>query len=334
MQKSPDLKQRFFSLKTLFSFLLAFAIIYLLVTKMNTAKVFAVIKRADLAIYAAGFLVYYLTFPLRGLRFHVMLGNNGCAAPVTGLTRIVFISWFANCVVPAKLGDIFRAYLVKRRYCHPLVNTVGAIFAERVFDLFILYLLIGASGLVAFKGRIPHTMLIVLQTSFVILAVLAAVLVFMKYYSTRPVGWLPEKARDMYQRFLAGTISSFHHNWQIAALTAVIWFLEGVSFYMVTKAIGMNLSFAAVVFIGLISALLTALPVTPAGLGIVETAKVGVLVFFNVDGYVAVSAALLDRIINYWSLILFGFVIYLASEHSMPEEAGSDESDDSHSYVQ
>ncbi|MHB9095365.1 MAG: lysylphosphatidylglycerol synthase transmembrane domain-containing protein, partial [Eubacteriales bacterium] len=152
--------------------------------------------------------------------------------------------------------------------------------------------------------------------------------------STRLVSRLPDKARGMYERFLSGTMSSFQHNGQIAALTAVIWFLEGVSFYLVTRAIGMKLSFVAVIFIGLVSALLTALPITPAGLGIVETAKVGVLVFFNVDGYVAVSAALLDRIINYWSLLLFGIIVYLASEHTMSKEAKSDESDDSHSYVQ
>lgn len=334
MQTSRELKQKFISLKTLLSFVFAFGIIYLLVTRMDTGRVLAVVRRTDFSVYAAGFLLYYATFPLRGMRFRIMLSNNGCEAPVGGLTRIIFVSWFANCVVPAKMGDIFRAYLVKRRFCHPFVNTVGTVFAERVFDLFILYLLIGASGLMAFKGKIPHTMMVILETSFLALAVLLAVLLFMKYYSVRLMDRLPEKVKNTYGKFSAGAMSSFHHNWLLAVLTAFIWVLEGASFYMVTRAIGMQLSFITVLFIGLISALLTALPVTPAGLGIVETAKVGVLVFFNVDGSVAVSAALLDRMINYWSLLLIGFVVYLTTECVMAKEAKTDESDDNHSYVQ
>lgn len=333
MASLPELKQKFFSLKTLLSFVLAFIIIYILIAKMNTGKVLAIIGQTNATIYAAGFLIYYAAFPLRGIRFRTMLKNNGCAAPLWGLTRVIFISWFANCVVPAKLGDIYRAYLVKRRYCHPFVNTVGTIFAERIFDLFILYLLIGASGLLAFKGKIPHTMLAILETSFVILAVLMTVLVFMKYFSISLISRLPDRARVIYKKFLSGMMSSFHHGMQIVAATVGIWLLEGASFYVVTRAIGLNLPFIVVLFIGLISALLTALPITPAGLGIVETAKVGVLGFFGVEGSTALSAALLDRVINYWSLLLAGFIVYLGAEYNLIREAGTDEGDDSHSYV-
>ncbi len=335
MRNFSELKQKFFSVQTLLSFLLAFAIIYLLIIKMDPAKILAVLKRTVLPVYALAFITYYLAFPLRGLRFRIMLSNNDCTVPTRELTWIVFISWFANCVVPAKLGDVFRAYMVKRRYCHSFVNTVGTIFAERVFDVFILYLLIGGSGLVAFRGKIPYTMLVVFRTGFLILAIILAVLVFMKYTDNCLVDRFPEKVRSFYNKFSSGTLSSFRNNGQIAALTTVIWLLEGTSFYLVTQALGMRLSFTAVVFIGLISALLTALPVTPAGLGIVEAAKVGVLVFFRVDHSIAVSAALLDRLINYWSLLLIGFIIYAGTEQG--RLAKGDREDDSignHPYVQ
>ena len=334
MLKTPDLRQRFFSLKTMLSFILAFAIIYVLATKMDPARVLASIRNISWPVYACGFVIYYLAFPLRGARFRIMLSNNRCTVPVRDLTRIILISWFANCVVPAKLGDVFRAYLVKKKYCHSFANTVGTIFAERVFDLFILYLLIGASGLAAFRGKIPPTMLVVLKTGFIVLAVILAALIFLKYLGVRLAGILPEKVEKMYRIFLAGTMSSFRHNGQIAALTVVIWMLEGTSFYLVTRALGMNLPFTAVIFTGLISALLTALPITPAGLGIVEAAKVGVLIFFRVDRSVAVSAALLDRLINYWSLLIIGFIIYMTTEQGgSAQEAVSDESDDSRSHI-
>lgn len=334
MVNSINLKQKFFTVKTMISFLLAFGIIYLLFTRVNLAEVLRVIRNTDPSLYGLGFAVYYLAFPLRGRRFRIMLKNNGCEAATTELTRIIYISWFANCVVPAKLGDVFRAYLVRQRCSHPFFNTVGTIFAERVFDLFILYLLIGISGLVAFRGIIPPSMMIVLQTSFAILAVIMAALVLMKYGSGRLVSRLPDRVKALYEKFLSGTMSSFAHNWEIAGLTAAIWFLEGASFFLVTKAIGLHLPFVTIMFTGLFSALLTALPITPAGLGFVETAKVGMLMFFQVDRNVALSAALIDRIINYWSLLIIGFIIYMATQARLAKEVAPDESDDCHSYIQ
>jgi len=104
---------------------------------------------------------------------------------------------------------------------------------------------------------------------------------------------------------------------------------------MVSLAIGIDLSFVRVIFIGLVSAMLTALPITPAGLGFVETAKVGMLMFFNVDRNVALSAALIDRVINYWSLLIFGFIVYMTTEQGrLAKEVESHENDDNHSYVQ
>jgi hypothetical protein len=57
-------------------------------------------------------------------------------------------------------------------------------------------------------------------------------------------------------------------------------------------------------------------PATPGGLGLVEGGIIGVLssALFAVAAPVAVAVALLDRVINYWSIIVFGFVLYLVSK--------------------
>ena len=41
------------------------------------------------------------------------------------------ISWFVNCVVPAKLGDVYRAYLLKINSDASLSRTFGTVFIER-----------------------------------------------------------------------------------------------------------------------------------------------------------------------------------------------------------
>ena len=57
----------------------------------------------------------------------------------------------------------------------------------------------------------------------------------------------------------------------------------------------------------------TTIPATPGGAGLVEGAVALSLGLFLKDQHLAVSIALLDRLINYWSLVVGGLVLYLIS---------------------
>ena len=66
------------------------------------------------------------------------------------------------------------------------------------------------------------------------------------------------------------------------------------------------------VFVALIGSLLTAVPLSPAGLGIVEAGVVGVLtVAYGVPLPEATAIALLDRVISVLSIIVFGSIAYV-----------------------
>ena len=65
----------------------------------------------------------------------------------------------------------------------------------------------------------------------------------------------------------------------------------------------------------LIGSLLTAVPLSPAGLGIVEAGVVGVLtVAYGVPLPEATAIALLDRVISVFSVIVLGSIAYLFSK--------------------
>ena len=64
----------------------------------------------------------------------------------------------------------------------------------------------------------------------------------------------------------------------------------------------------------LIGSLLTAVPLSPAGLGIVEAGVIGVLtVAYGVPLPEATAIALLDRVISVFSVIVFGSIAYVLS---------------------
>ncbi|TME62115.1 MAG: flippase-like domain-containing protein, partial [Chloroflexi bacterium] len=78
-------------------------------------------------------------FVLRTLRWRVLLENvgfnkaNGVDLPkFWKLLEIIFISWFANSIVPAKLGDLYRAYLLRQEAGVSATRTFGTVMAERL----------------------------------------------------------------------------------------------------------------------------------------------------------------------------------------------------------
>jgi uncharacterized protein (TIRG00374 family) len=54
-------------------------------------------------------------------------------------------------------------------------------------------------------------------------------------------------------------------------------------------------------------------PITPAGLGFTEVGMVVMLGWLGVDVTTATVATLLFRLINYWSIVVLGFVLYVFS---------------------
>ena len=161
----PSLQKRFLNWRTLLSFAIAAGLIAFTIWKLDIdlAEVWGYLRRANPFLYALGFLAFYITFPLRAWRWRLLMENAAVGddeAPALprlfDLTEIIFLSWFANCIVPAKLGDLYRGYLLKRTTGASFSRTVGTIFAERVLDMLLLFILMIAASMAVFGPRIPQ----------------------------------------------------------------------------------------------------------------------------------------------------------------------------------
>src|ERR687889_272645 len=161
----PPLGRRIFSVRNVVSFLLAVAVLYLVyrqVLGLDWRETWASVSGANAWFFALAFLIFYCSFPLRGLRWKVLLENVGYGRDVglpvpstLGLTRIMYLAWFANCVTIARLGDAYRAYLLKREAGFSFAVTLGTVLAERLLDLLVLAAMMGAGVLVVFGGSLP-----------------------------------------------------------------------------------------------------------------------------------------------------------------------------------
>ncbi len=109
----------------------------------------------------------------------------------------------------------------------------------------------------------------------------------------------------------------------LGLVTVTIWATEALRLYFVVRALdfaGVDLGLSGSVFVALIGSLLTAVPLSPAGLGIVEAGIVGVLTTaYGVTFAQASAIALLDRLISVFSIIVLGSIAYVASPKTRGE---------------
>jgi glycosyltransferase 2 family protein len=321
----PSLWQRFFRPRTLISFAIGMAILAFSLSRLqiDLPETLRTIRSANWLLLVAALLVYYATFPIRALRWRGMLENAGCQRrdlpSLAGLAEIIYLSWFANSVVPAKLGDVYRAYLLRSRSKVPFSKAGGTILAERLIDLAVLLVLLGSTGLLSFRGALPPPVLTVLELGSAGVVAAGIALLAMRHldHLLRPL--VPQRFQRLYHHFHEGTIGSFGGYPQLLGLTLLAWVVEAGRLFLVIQAVGLTLSpnlavqALMVAFIALAAALLTAPPGTPAGLGYVEAGLVLALTVLGANHSVALSVALLDRSISFGSLLVGGLIVYIWS---------------------
>jgi glycosyltransferase 2 family protein len=306
--------------RTILSIAVPFAVIaiFFALNGEQLSKVPGLVLGANPALVLLALIVFYAGFPLRGLRWATLLQGTGLRVRTKDSMEIIFLSWLVNCVVPAKLGDVYRAYLLKINSTASLSRTFGTVFIERVFDLFAIAALGLAAGYWSFRSGLPPAIQIVFGIGVIVVVVLGIGLFTMRNFGRQIIVRLPlpHQVLELYDRFEEGVFGALvaRHLPSLGVMTGLIWLTEALRLYLIVQALGfadVSLGLSGAVFVALIGSLLTAVPLSPAGLGIVEAGVVGVLhVAYGVPLPEATAIALLDRVISVFSIIVFGSTAY------------------------
>jgi len=330
---SVDLGSRFVDWRTLLSFGLALVILVFALKKsgVNSTDLKHSLSKANPAFFIAAFVVYYLSFPLRTLRWRMLMQNANTGADRARLDRarfrdlmeILYLSWFANCVVPAKLGDVYRAFLARSALGISASRTVGTLLAERVLDLVVLFPLLLLAAVLTFHDRLfaDSTLRWVILGALALgVAALGAALLLWRL-GDRVINRLPQKIHLVMHAFRDGALLSFRKDiWKLVALSVLVWSCEGARLFLVLKSLGLvkqgEIGVSGAVFLALGSSVVTTIPFSPGGLGLVDSFLIAgfKVIKHSTNGGEAVAVALLDRIISYLSIVVFGFLVYIFSK--------------------
>jgi glycosyltransferase 2 family protein len=310
----------FLSWRTFVSFGLALAIMVFVFRGLNIDinDSWRQIREANPWLFLTALAIYYLTFVVRAFRWTGMLDQaginrqNGFPVPgLPGITQIIVLSWFANSVLPARLGDAYRSYLIKQRSRASFGVSFGTILAERLIDLVVLVTVLLVSGLVVFGTHTPDKA----EQAFawggggVGVGVLGVALLWL--FRETIERYLPQRIMPHFRKVRDGLFTALSRPLPPSIISVFLWLCDGLRVYLVAWSLGYHISYPAGIMVALISALVSIVPFTPAGLGFVEGFMVTALTQIGIPASTAGAIALLDRVITYLSLIVIGIPLYI-----------------------
>lgn len=322
-----SLRTRLLNWRTIVPLVIVIALLVYLAQKahIDPKQTWATLKQANLLFFLAAFLTYYASFPLRALRWRILLQNVGFTKengihlpPFWKIVEIIYISFFANSIVPAKLGDLYRAYLLRQEIKVSVSRGVGTVLAERLLDLIVLLLLFIPAIIISLHENLPSQLRLALEITLGAVIVGIAAL-FVLRQAREPIAKLvPTRFRGHYYHLQEGMLGSFRRLPLLTGLTIGVWICEASRFFFVALALSLIPGslvhiLAASVFIGLGEALLTVVPTTGGGVGLVEGGMVAMIALFYKGADVAnhtAAAIVLDRMISLVSILVIGAVVF------------------------
>lgn len=291
--------------------------IYFVMRGINFSEVAASFRAMKIEYIIPVIAISLASLYLRSYRWGVMLKRLVSYDQWT-LFKLSSVGFMAIGVLPARLGEFVRPYLVKQHSGVRMSATMATVVLERVFDLLTLMLFL---FVVLVKISLPPEIfkagIIMLTIALIVMTVLI-ILGTKRDFSAQIIGrvlrFLPDRigapAARLADSFLEGLqlLPDIKKTLWVLLLSLVNWLLVGISTYVLFYAFGMDLSIFNAFAVLAIVALGVMIPAAPGFIGTYHYACVLGLTSFGIAKSEALSYAVALHFLQMVPVILTGLV--------------------------
>jgi len=238
-------------------------------------------------------VICVIAWLLRGWRYRLILDRLGYRVPVTVATACIFVSQTVNLIVPARLGDFVRVFILNHEYETTYSEGVSSIVVERVFDI-IMVALLGAAALPFVLNVPPWFFTVIVVPLIAGTAFFAFLLFFGKKTAENKYIQIVLTMLHEIRRASLTPASLF----LLSASSLVIWLLDVLVCLAVVMMFQQQIPFAVVVLAIVIGNLVKAVPLTPGGVGTYELSLAVTFELAGVSPAVATLIAVIDHLIK------------------------------------
>ena len=286
------------------------------------------LRKSNIPLFLIATFLGTIIFPIRALRWRTIL-NPISKVRMGPLWRSTAIGMMVNNVVPARAGEIARAFALTRETPISFSSAIASLAVDRLFDALTLLLLASVAML---DPHFPANGTIVGQPIsswaagsgvivMVAMAGLYSLVFFPKFlvslfelFARRVAPAIEEKGRSALLAFSEGLSILRHpgHFLAVFAWAILHWLVNALGFWIGMKAVGIDVPYSAVLFIQALIALGVAVPSAPGFFGLFEKLAVVSLGLFAVGAKEATSWAIGYHILSFIPITVIG-AYYFAS---------------------
>jgi uncharacterized protein (TIRG00374 family) len=222
-------------------------------------------------------------------------------APVDYRSSVAYlcIGYFANTLLPARLGDLARTVLAARAFGIPRIRTLATILLERVADGLTILAIVAVLVLVLPEARPLVTSAVSVATVVAVAMLVGAVLVVATHRTRMATTRLGVIAREIVARLVDGleAIRTPSRFLAVLVLTIVPFGVAVVTLLTVAAALGVGLTIPQAILAMGALALSTAIPAAPGSLGTYEFVGLATLTGIGVAPEQAIAIVVLVHLI-------------------------------------
>jgi hypothetical protein len=317
-------------IRTVLVTVLAIGLFVWFLSHANLTSVAAQVRRARIDLLVLGFFAVVLTYVIRAWRWQYLLHPIGPTRFRTAF-RTTVIGFAALGVLPARVGDVLRPYLLARQEGLSVSATLATIVMERVLDMVaVLTLLAVYVWSVGASSTIPPPLLRPIEISAAVAGLTALTLLgLMWIFATHPerIGDFVLTAGRLLPPRIAAKVSEFARKFSagfaaardpraLALATAwsfPLWLAIAAETWLVTIAFGIVMPFTGTFLLQALLVIGVAVP-TPGAIGSYHEAyRIGATTFFGAAEDAAVAAAIVTHAVSYFPVVLTG-ILFMAQD--------------------
>ncbi|HHS97254.1 MAG TPA: flippase-like domain-containing protein [Chloroflexi bacterium] len=247
---------------------------------LHLGEIAAALREARYAWLLPGVAVYFISVWFRSWRWGFLLRASKRIS-ANRLYPVVVIGYMGNDILPFRLGEALRAYVLWRKEGVNIGTTLTTAVLERLFDglTLVLFVLFGLLfiPLSAFLNRLVTIASVAFFGALAFFLALAARPDLLRRLAHSLIDRLvPARFRPPLLGFVEGIVDgleSLRSGRDVLVLFGItiwVWLLESLKYWLVSFAFDLHLSYVDVMLMGGAINLLTALPSLPGYIGTFE----------------------------------------------------------------
>ena len=241
-------------------------------------------------------------FGLRGLRWHLVLRGARIRHRARDAFGLTLVGYMGNCVLPARGGELLKIGLLSPRSDARRRALLGTVIVERVLDCAVLGALLVGLTWAGVKTAPDAGTAAALAAGALVLAALAL------------AAYVRLRRRGRFERFAAaarpvagaGHVLVERRGLAPAALTVLIWWIDGATLGLLARTGGLELGLPPALGAIVLASLAAAIPAAPGYVGTFDAAMLVALHAGGVAGSKAVTILLLARFAFFVPVTLAG----------------------------